>query len=136
MKKSSNLNHQSHDNNQSESQNNENSERDGTSYEKAFIVGSVPEEYAIIKELCPGCMPIEQALAYHDGKPYDILKGVNLDTGEKFVYYFDISNFFNVKDDDEKEIQFPDGKDDDDDVINQATINALFEELLRIQEEE
>ena len=68
-------------------------DRDGSSYEMAIIVNSVPEEYAYIRKVCQGCQVVSQALTYSKGKPYDILK-VNQPDGKMVSYYFDISKFF------------------------------------------
>ena len=68
-------------------------ERDGSSYEKAVIIKSVPEEYDYVKKACQGCQLMEQYLSRYENKPYDILKLKNID-GDEVTYYFDISKFF------------------------------------------
>ncbi len=47
--------------------------RDGTSVEKAIVVGSVEEEYAWMQRHCPGFQPGLQALQFVSSKPYDVL---------------------------------------------------------------
>lgn len=68
-------------------------DRDGSSPEKAIIVGSVREEYAWMQSHHPGFQPGMQALREIDGKPYDVLTWHN-DKGEERTIYFDISRFF------------------------------------------
>lgn len=67
--------------------------RDGSSPEKAIVVGSVGEEYAWMQRHCPGFQPGMQALHEIDGKPYDVLTWRNA-AGEERTVYFDISRFF------------------------------------------
>jgi hypothetical protein len=67
--------------------------RDGSSPEKAIVVGSIAEEYAWMQRHCPGFHPGMQALSEIDGKPYDVLTWRN-DRGEERTVYFDISRFF------------------------------------------
>lgn len=68
-------------------------ERDGSSYEKAIIVKSIPAEYQYVKKVCPGCQFQGQSLVFHKNKPYDILK-YKKPNGEMVSYYFDISKFY------------------------------------------
>jgi hypothetical protein len=68
-------------------------DRDGSSVEKAVVVGSVAEEYAWMRRHCPGFRPREQRLQEIDGKAYDVLIWEN-DHGEERTVYFDISGFF------------------------------------------
>jgi hypothetical protein len=67
--------------------------RDGSSPERAVVVGSIGEEYAWMQRHYPGFKPGMQALQDIDGKPYDILTWRN-DRGEERIVYFDISSFF------------------------------------------
>ena len=74
--------------------------RDGSSAEKAIIVGSVGEEYQWMQRHCPGFRPGMQALQAGmqalqeiEGKPYDVLPWRN-DRGEERTVYFDISRFY------------------------------------------
>jgi len=68
-------------------------ERDGSSFEKAIIVNSIPEEYQYVKKHCPDCKFVMQSLMQHKGKPYDVLE-FEKPTGEAVSYYFDISKFY------------------------------------------
>jgi len=70
----------------------------GSSYQTAIVIKEqseltgVPAEYAWLKANRPGWKAVGQALASHNGRPYDILtirKG-----GKTEEIYFDISNFF------------------------------------------
>lgn len=67
--------------------------RDGSSPEKAILVGSVGEEYQWMKRNCPGFQPGMQSLQEIEGKPYDVLTWRN-GRGEERTVYFDISSFF------------------------------------------
>ena len=69
------------------------SERDGSSYETAIIVNSVPEEYQYAKQNCNDCQFVGQYLIYEHKKPYDILEFKTIE-GDTVKYYFDISKFF------------------------------------------
>ena len=68
-------------------------ERDGSTFEKAIIVNSIPEEYQYVKNVCPDCKFVMQSLMQHKGKPYDVLE-YEKPTGEAVSYYFDISKFY------------------------------------------
>ena len=67
--------------------------RDGSSAEKAIVVGGVPEEYDWVARHCPGFRFRMQALQEIEGKPYDVLTLRN-EQGEERTVYFDISSFF------------------------------------------
>ncbi|MDR3273334.1 MAG: hypothetical protein LBT29_07635 [Flavobacteriaceae bacterium] len=67
--------------------------RDGSSYEKAIKVKSVPEEYGYVRKICQDCKMKKQALSERNGKYYDILTLTNAE-GKEVSYYFDISSFF------------------------------------------
>lgn len=69
------------------------SERDGTSYEKAIIAKSIPDEYNWLKKNHPGCQFMQQSLRHYKNVPYDVLT-VKLPDGTKKDFYFDISSFF------------------------------------------
>lgn len=69
------------------------SERDGTSYEKAIIAKSIPDEYNWLKKNYPGCQFMQQSLRHYKNVPYDVLT-VKLPDGTKKDFYFDISSFF------------------------------------------
>ncbi|MDH5379307.1 MAG: hypothetical protein OEW75_00545 [Cyclobacteriaceae bacterium] len=81
------------DNSNTEISDTANEGRDGMSFETAIIANSIPEEYEWLKKNYPGSRVSMQALANHDGKPYDILTFKTSD-GETKKAYFDISNFF------------------------------------------
>ena len=70
-----------------------NSERDGSSFQKAIIANSIAEEYEYARKVCQNCQLLGQALTEHKGKPYDILN-FRKPNGEEISYYFDISKFF------------------------------------------
>src|SRR4051812_7238483 len=65
---------------------------DGSSIEKAIKVKSVPQEYQIVKTLCPNCKMNGQALISEGNKHYDVLDLTN-EKGEVVKYYFDINSF-------------------------------------------
>ena len=67
--------------------------RDGSSFEKAIIVKSIPEEYEYVSKICPDCLLLGQSLTHDNKKPFDILK-FKKPNGEEVSYYFDISKFF------------------------------------------
>ena len=67
--------------------------RDGTSPDRAVVVGSVGEEYDWMERNFPGFRPGMQALQEINGKPFDVLTWRN-DRGEERTIYFDISRFF------------------------------------------
>lgn len=69
------------------------SDRDGSSPQKAIVVGSIPEEYQWVQRNCRGFTFYQQALQHIDGKPYDVLF-LRSETGEERRVYFDISSFF------------------------------------------
>ncbi|MCI0460519.1 MAG: hypothetical protein L0Z62_26495 [Gemmataceae bacterium] len=68
-------------------------DRDGSSPDKAIVVGSIGEEYAWMQRHCPGFQPGMQALQEINGKSYDVLTWHN-EKGEERTVYFDISRFF------------------------------------------
>ncbi len=67
-------------------------ENDGSSYEKAVKVKSVPEEYKWLRKYYPEYIMIQQSLNFNDKSPYDILS-IDIE-GIKKDIYFDISSFF------------------------------------------
>ncbi|AWK03762.1 hypothetical protein HYN56_05795 [Flavobacterium crocinum] len=69
------------------------SSKDGSSTKNAIKVKSIPEEYQIARQLCPGCKINGQALISEGKKHYDVLKLTN-EKGEEIEYYFDINSFF------------------------------------------
>ncbi|MBM3981832.1 MAG: hypothetical protein FJ304_16465 [Planctomycetes bacterium] len=68
-------------------------DRDGSSPEKAIVVGSVGEEYEWMRRNCPGWQPVMQALSEIGGKPYDV-HTLRDERGEERTVYFNISGFF------------------------------------------
>jgi hypothetical protein len=68
-------------------------DRDGSSPEKAIVVGSVGEEYQWMQGYCPGLQQEMQALQQIDGKPYDVHTLRN-SQGQERTVYFDISRFY------------------------------------------
>lgn len=69
------------------------SNRDGSSFEKAIKVNSIGEEYDYVRKVCPSCKMQKQALVHNKKNPYDILYFKRPD-GKEVQYYFDISSFF------------------------------------------
>jgi hypothetical protein len=67
---------------------------DGSSMEKAIKVGSVEQEYKIVREKCGDCTMKSQSLTFNDkDKPFDVLTFIK-PNGEEVKYYFDISKFY------------------------------------------
>ena len=60
----------------------------GNSFDSAYIVRSIDDEYIIIGEL--GYDMQEQALFEHEGIPYDVLYTTSLESGETRDFYFNI----------------------------------------------
>lgn len=75
------------------SSDNKKSIKDGSSIKNAIIVKSVPEEYEIVRKLCPDCKMKSQALIGEGNKHYDVLELTN-SKGEEVKYYFDINSFY------------------------------------------
>ncbi len=67
--------------------------KDGSSYEKAIKVKSVPDEYKFAKENCTDCTMQSQSLSEKNGKMYDVLSLKKPD-GTEVRYYFDITSFY------------------------------------------
>lgn len=67
--------------------------RDGSSPERAIVVGSVGEEYEWVRRNLPGYAPVMQALQHVNDEPFDVLTLRN-DRGDERRVYFDISRFF------------------------------------------
>lgn len=66
---------------------------DGLSFETAFLVESMDEEYSLLEEYCSGCKRKIQYLSSHNDKHYDVVKMIK-PNGESVTYYFDITSFF------------------------------------------
>ncbi|QDZ07756.1 hypothetical protein FPZ24_09865 [Sphingomonas panacisoli] len=64
----------------------------GESRETAYKVKSVAEEYAIMRKL--GLRVDMQSLVEEKGHPYDVLEGVDPNTGAKHTVWFDIKSFY------------------------------------------
>lgn len=67
--------------------------QNGSSFEKAVFVKSIPEEYQWLRDYYPGHSVLRQTLMFHGEKPYDVIMIRTLD-GETIDVYFDISDFF------------------------------------------
>ena len=69
---------------------------DGKTPATAYRVLSVKEEYLIMRQLnyMKDGNFMSQALMSIDGKPYDVLTGIDPKTGQRIEVYFDISHFF------------------------------------------
>jgi uncharacterized protein YxeA len=70
--------------------------RDGSSFQKAVIVGSVRAEYKYIDRTFAGSNILSQVLRENDGKPYDIVS-IKQGNGQERNVYFDISKFYRKK---------------------------------------
>ena len=66
---------------------------DGLSFETAIKVNSVEKEYKLLPNLCPECNLTSQGTTSKGNKHYDIMTMIK-PSGEKVVYYFDITSFF------------------------------------------
>ena len=70
--------------------------RDGSSFDKAVIVGSVRSEYLWIDRTFIGSNLISQVVAGHNGKTFDIVT-IATKEGTMKDLYFDISKFYKKK---------------------------------------
>ncbi len=70
--------------------------RDGSSFQKAVIVGSVRAEYLYIDRTYPGSNIISQMIVDNNGNPYDIVT-ITTREGEEKNIYFDVSKFYRKK---------------------------------------
>lgn len=70
--------------------------RDGSSAEKAVIVGSVRSEYIYIDRTWAGSNIMSQIVTEKEGKPYDVVRIKTKEGVEKDVW-FDISKFYRKK---------------------------------------
>lgn len=66
--------------------------KDGRDAASAIKVNSVDEEYAIIRRL--GLKPKVQSLMMVEGRPYDMIRVLDPQTGRKRDVWFDIGSFF------------------------------------------
>ena len=65
---------------------------DGSTRERAFKVGNVPEEYQIVRAL--GLRPKSQSLVSDHGHMYDLLTVTDPKNGGERELWFDINSFF------------------------------------------
>jgi len=70
--------------------------RDGSSFQKAVIVGSVRAEYRYIDRAYPGAQILSQMIVDNNGNPYDMVTIVPKGETKKDVY-FDVSRFYRKK---------------------------------------
>ncbi len=70
--------------------------RDGSSFDKAVIVGSVRAEYLYIDRTWHDSNIASQVVTDHNGVPFDVVSIRTKDGKEKDVY-FDISKFYRKK---------------------------------------
>ena len=70
--------------------------RDGSTFSKAVIVGSVRSEYLWIDRIYKGADILSQVFAEDGGKTYDIVTIKTKEGAEKQLY-FDISKFYKKK---------------------------------------
>jgi hypothetical protein len=70
--------------------------RDGSTFDKAVIVGSVRAEYLYIDRTFNGASIMTQIMKEHNGKPYDIVT-IRSEEGVEQDVYFDISKFYRKK---------------------------------------
>jgi hypothetical protein len=61
---------------------------DGKSFQTAFVVIAVPEEYTLLEVL--GLRSGEQILIEHEGSSYDRLKAVDINTSDTLTVYFNV----------------------------------------------
>ena len=70
--------------------------RDGSSFEKAVIVGSVRAEYLYIDRNYPGSEILSQMIVDNNGNPYDVVTIIPKGETKKDVI-FDVSRFYRKK---------------------------------------
>jgi uncharacterized lipoprotein YehR (DUF1307 family) len=70
--------------------------RDGSSFQKAVIVGSVRAEYLYIDRTFPGSNIQSQIVTDNNGTPYDMVT-IRTKEGQEKNLYFDISKFYRKK---------------------------------------
>ncbi len=70
--------------------------RDGSTFQKAVIVGSVRAEYLYIDRTYPGSNIISQMIVDNNGNPYDLVS-IRLKDGSEKNIYFDVSKFYRKK---------------------------------------
>ncbi|HOT16743.1 MAG TPA: hypothetical protein PLB07_03725 [Bacteroidales bacterium] len=70
--------------------------RDGSSFEKAVIVGSVRAEYLYIDRNYPGSEILSQMIVDNNGNPYDVVTIIPKGETKKDII-FDVSRFYRKK---------------------------------------
>jgi hypothetical protein len=70
--------------------------RDGSSFAKAVIVGSVRAEYLYIDRTFKDATILSQMVVDDNGKPYDVVT-ITTNEGNQKDVYFDISKFYRKK---------------------------------------
>jgi hypothetical protein len=70
--------------------------RDGSSFQKAIIVGSVRAEYLYIDRTWAGSDILSQVVTENEGKHYDVVT-IKTKAGMEKDIYFDISKFYRKK---------------------------------------
>jgi hypothetical protein len=70
--------------------------RDGSTFDRAVIVGSVRAEYLYIDRTFNGASIMTQVMKEHNGRPYDIVT-IRSEEGIEQDVYFDISKFYRKK---------------------------------------
>ncbi len=70
--------------------------RDGSSFQKAVIVGSVRAEYLYIDRTWPDAQILSQMIVNNNGNPYDVVTIIPKGETKKDVY-FDVSRFYRKK---------------------------------------
>jgi len=70
--------------------------RDGSTFQKAVVVGSVRAEYLYIDRTYTGANILSQMVVDNNGNPYDVVT-IQTKEGSKKDVYFDISKFYRKK---------------------------------------
>jgi hypothetical protein len=70
--------------------------RDGSTFQKAVIVGSVRAEYLYIDRTYPGAQILSQMIVDNNGNPYDVVTIIPKGETKKDVI-FDVSRFYRKK---------------------------------------
>lgn len=70
--------------------------RDGSTFQKAVIVGSVRAEYLYIDRTFPGSQILSQMIVDNNGNPYDVVTIIPKGETKKDVI-FDVSRFYRKK---------------------------------------
>ena len=70
--------------------------RDGSTFQKAVVVGSVRAEYLYIDRTFSDANILSQMVVDNNGNPYDVVT-IQTKEGSKKDVYFDISKFYRKK---------------------------------------